>query len=112
MGEGAGVSEGQEKEMNHWILLLSSVPLDSAMFILPIESPTLLTTSRRGGMRSFMRSRPFASSKLLILCCGEKPRMAMRNKGERREEQSPIVHGQILKQAITHTTNYHILLDE
>lgn len=112
MGEGAGVSEGQEEEMNHWILLLSSVPLDSAMFILPIDSPTLLTTSRRGGMRSFMRSRPFASSKLVILCCGEKPRMAMRKKGERREEQSPIVHGQNLKQAITLTTNDHILLDE
>ncbi len=25
----------------------------------------------RGGMRSLMRSRPLASAKLLILCCGE-----------------------------------------
>lgn len=96
MGGGAGASEGrEEEEMNHWILLLSSVPLDSAMFILPIDRPTLLTTSRRGGMRSFMRSRPFASSKLAILCCGEKPRMATREKEREKNSSHQLRMGKI-----------------
>lgn len=62
--------------VHHCILLLLSVPLGSPMFMRPIDRPTLLTASRRGGILSLMRSRPLASSKLLILCCGEKPRMA------------------------------------
>lgn len=63
--------------VHHCILLLLSVPLGSPMFMRPIDRPTLLTASRRGGMRSLMRSRPLASSKLLIRCWGEKPRMAV-----------------------------------
>ncbi len=109
-GEGKRSEGREEEEMNHWILLLSSVPLDSAMFILPIDSPTLLTTSRRGGMRSFMRSRPFASAKLAILCCGEKPRMATRER-EIKEQQLPIAQGQNLNHTSTHTNNGHTLLD-
>lgn len=63
-------------DVHHCILLLLSVPLGSPMFMRPIDRPTLLTASRRGGILSLMRSRPLASSKLLILCWGEKPRMA------------------------------------
>ena len=63
--------------VHHCILLLLSVPLGSPMFMRPIDRPTLLTASRRGGILSLIRSRPLASSKLLIRCCGEKPRMAV-----------------------------------
>ncbi len=68
--------------VHHCILLLLSVPLGSPMFMRPIDTPTLLTASRRGGILSLIRSRPLASSKLLIRCCGEKPRMAA-EKGRR-----------------------------
>lgn len=66
--------------VHHCILLLLSVPLGSPMFMRPIDRPTLLTASRRGGILSLIRSRPLASSKLLIRCCGEKPRMAAEKK--------------------------------
>lgn len=62
--------------VHHCRLLLLSVPLGSPMFMRPIDRPTLLTASRRGGILSLIRSRPLASSKLLIRCCGENPRMA------------------------------------
>ena len=65
---------------HHWMLLLSSVPFASDIFIFPMEWPTWFTPSLRGGMRSLMRSRPLASSKLVILCWGENPRMAERRK--------------------------------
>lgn len=74
---------------HHWLLLLSlslsSVPLASDMFILPMDCPTWLTPTLRGGMRSLIRSRPLASSKLAILCWGENPRMAAGRTGGRRE---------------------------
>lgn len=70
----------ESQAARHWMLLLSSVPLASDMFIFPMEWPTWFTPSLRGGMRSLMRSRPLASSKLVILCCGENPRMATRRK--------------------------------
>lgn len=63
--------------VHHCILLLLSVPLGSPMFMRPIDKPTLFTASRRGGILSLIRSRPLASSKLLIRCCGEKPRIAV-----------------------------------
>ncbi|MEQ2178094.1 hypothetical protein GOODEAATRI_010395 [Goodea atripinnis] len=61
---------------HHWMLLLSSVPFASDIFILHMEWPTWFTPSLRGGMRSLMRSKPLASSKLVILCWGENPRIA------------------------------------
>lgn len=65
---------------HHWMLLLSSVPFASDIFIFPMDWPTWFTPSLRGGMRSLMRSRPLASSKLVILCWGEKPRIAEKRK--------------------------------
>lgn len=65
---------------HHWMLLLSSVPFASDIFIFPMEWPTWFTPSLRGGMRSLMRSRPLASSKLVILCWGENPRIAEKYK--------------------------------
>lgn len=73
---------------HHWMLLLSSVPLASDIFIFPMDWPTWLTPSLRGGMRSLMRSRPLASSKLVILCWGEKPRMAAGEVGQVRQTKS------------------------
>lgn len=70
----AGRSEAHAA--HHWMLLLSSVPFASDIFIFPMDWPTWFTPSFRGGMRSLMRSRPLASSKLVILCWGENPRMA------------------------------------
>lgn len=74
--------------VHHCILLLLSVPLGSPMFMRPIDRPTLLTASRRGGILSLIRSRPLASSKLLIRCCGEKPRMAAET-GRRAGSHAP-----------------------
>ncbi len=71
---------------HHWMLLLSSVPFASDIFIFPMECPTWFTPSLRGGMRSLMRSRPFASSKLVILCWGENPRMAAKRKHIQRDQ--------------------------
>lgn len=70
----------ESQTAHHWMLLLSSVPFASDIFIFPMEWPTWFTPSLRGGMRSLMRSRPLASSKLVILCCGENPRMAKKEK--------------------------------
>lgn len=82
--------------LHHWMLLLSSVPFASDMFILPMEWPTWLTPSLRGGMRSLMRSRPLASSKLLILCCGEKPRMAVERHRSQWTPAHQMINGTIL----------------
>lgn len=72
----ATAKRSESQTAHHWMLLLSSVPFASDIFIFPMEWPTWFTPSLRGGMRSLMRSRPLASSKLVILCCGENPRMA------------------------------------
>ena len=76
----------------HWMLLplllglpLASVPLvseDRALFR-ELRLASEGSVSRRGGIRSLMRSRPLASAKLVILCWGEKPLMAveMQEKG-------------------------------
>lgn len=76
----ATARRSESQTAHHWMLLLSSVPFASDIFIFPMEWPTWFTPSLRGGMRSLMRSRPLASSKLVILCCGENPRMAKRRK--------------------------------
>lgn len=87
----------------HWmlspLLVLSwaSVPLAS-------EDSTLLRelrlasegrVSRRGGILSLMRSRPFASAKLVILCWGEKPLMAVgtQEKGRIGERSGALSEG-------------------
>lgn len=76
----ATARRSEAQTAHHWTLLLSSVPFASDIFIFPMEWPTWFTPSLRGGMRSLMRSRPLASSKLVILCWGENPRMAERRK--------------------------------
>jgi len=65
----------------HWILLLLlpllSVPLVSVEIALLMELRLLSDgTSLRGGIRSLIRSKPLASSKLVILCWGENPLIA------------------------------------
>lgn len=57
---------------------LPSVPLvsEDRARLSEFRLASLGRASRRGGIRSLMRSRPLASSKLLIRCCGEKPLMA------------------------------------
>ncbi|TNN83880.1 hypothetical protein EYF80_005751 [Liparis tanakae] len=67
----------------HWMLspplVLPSVPLaseDSAL-LRELRLASEGRVSRRGGILSLMRSRPFASAKLVILCWGEKPLMAV-----------------------------------
>lgn len=74
----------------HWMLPpplvppLASVPLvseDSAL-LRELRLASDGRASRRGGILSLMRSRPLASSKLVILCCGEKPLMAVEETGE------------------------------
>lgn len=87
----------------HWMLLpllvlpLASVPLvseDSAL-LRELRLASEGKASRRGGILSLMRSRPFASSKLVILCWGEKPLMAveMQEKGKKREKLGGIHEG-------------------
>ena len=69
----------------HWMLPpplafpLASVPLlsDDSALLSELRLASRGSASRRGGIRSLMRSRPLASSKLVILCCGEKPLMAV-----------------------------------
>lgn len=91
------ISNGMEKERerlnrhgdcagpmrNHWmlplpLLALPSVPLvsDDSALLREFRLASQGMVSRRGGIRSLMRSRPLASSKLLILCWGEKPLIA------------------------------------
>lgn len=81
----------------HWMLLpllvlpLVSVPLvseDRALFR-ELRLASEGKASRRGGILSLMRSRPLASSKLVILCWGEKPLMAveMREKRGKKGEK-------------------------
>lgn len=76
----------------HWMLLpllvlpFASVPLvseDRALFR-ELRLASEGKASRRGGILSLMRSRPLASSKLVILCWGEKPLMAVEMQEERR----------------------------
>lgn len=69
---------------NHWILplpllALPSVPLvsDDKALLRELRLASQGMASRRGGIRSLMRSSPLASSKLLILCWGEKPLIAV-----------------------------------
>lgn len=82
----------------HWMLLpllvlpLASVPLvseDRALFS-ELRLASEGKASRRGGILSLIRSRPFASSKLVILCWGEKPLMAVEMQEEKKkgEEKS------------------------
>lgn len=68
---------------NHWmlplpLLALPSVPLvsDDSALLSELRLASQGMASRRGGIRSLMRSRPLASAKLLILCWGEKPLIA------------------------------------
>lgn len=80
-----------DREPLHWmlpplVLPLASVPLvsDDSALLSELRLASDGRASRRGGILSLMRSRPLASSKLVILCCGEKPLMAVgRSKGER-----------------------------
>lgn len=87
----------------HWMLLpllvlpLASVPLvseDRALFR-ELRLASEGKASRRGGILSLIRSRPFASSKLVILCWGEKPLMAVEMQEKKRGEAEK--SGQILE---------------
>lgn len=80
--------------MGHWMLLLL-LPLLSVPFVSE-EIPLLMEfrlasegmASLRGGILSLIRSKPLASSKLVILCWGENPLIAEEKKGKRgRKEQ-------------------------
>lgn len=67
----------------HWMPLVlprASVPFvsDESVLLSELRLASDGKVSRRGGILSLMRSRPFASSKLVILCCGEKPLMAVK----------------------------------
>lgn len=77
----------------YWVFF--PVPFLSAEFVevTKFTGPSECIESLRGGIRSLMRSSPRASSKLRILCCGEKPRMAAeretRDMRTRRSRGSP-----------------------
>lgn len=60
------------------LLSLASVPLvsEDRALLRELRLASEGRPSRLGGIRSLMRSRPLASSKLVILCWGEKPLMA------------------------------------
>lgn len=66
----------------HWILLLLlpllSVPLvsEARALLMELRLASEGMASLRGGILSLIRSKPLASSKLVILCCGENPLMA------------------------------------
>lgn len=64
------------------VLPLASVPLvsDDSALLSELRLASDGSASRRGGILSLIRSRPLASSKLVILCCGEKPLMAVGRK--------------------------------
>lgn len=79
----------------HWMLLpllvlpLASVPLvsEDRALLRELRLASEGKASRRGGILSLMRSRPLASSKLVILCWGEKPLMAVGMQEKRREKK-------------------------
>ena len=60
------------------LLPLLSVPLVSEARVLLMELRLVSEgmASLRGGILSLIRSKPLASSKLVILCCGENPLIA------------------------------------
>lgn len=66
----------------HWILLLLlpllSVPLvsEARALLMELRLASEGMASLRGGILSLIRSKPLASSKLVILCCGENPLIA------------------------------------
>lgn len=71
------------------VLPLASVPLvseDRALFS-EFRLASEGRASRRGGILSLMRSKPLASSKLVILCWGEKPLMAVEMQESGRERK-------------------------
>lgn len=78
----------------YWMLLpllvlpLVSVPLvsDDRALLRELRLASEGKPSRRGGILSLMRSRPFASAKLVILCWGEKPLMAVGTQEGKRKK--------------------------
>ncbi len=105
MGGGAGASEGrEEEEMNHWILLLSSVPLDSAMFIFPIDSPRCWPRLGEAACARLCGPDP-SPPRNWRSCAVEKSHGWLREKRERKEQQSPIAYEQNLNNTSRHTTH-------
>lgn len=83
----------------HWMPLVlprASVPFvsDESVLLSELRLASDGKVSLRGGILSLMRSRPFASSKLVILCCGEKPLMAVKTQEKGGEKNGS---GAILK---------------
>lgn len=85
-GRGSPVGQGGALLLGlHWMLLpllvlpLASVPLvsEDRALLRELRLASEGRASRRGGILSLMRSRPLASSKLVILCWGEKPLIAV-----------------------------------
>lgn len=96
------------------VLPLASVPLvsEDRALLRELRLASDGKASRRGGILSLMRSRPFASSKLVILCCGEKPLMAVemqeKKEGERRREIRSDFRGEGLNDEMNGDTLAHI----
>lgn len=78
------------------VLPRASVPFvsDESVLLSELRLASDGKVSLRGGILSLMRSRPFASSKLVILCCGEKPLMAVKTQEKGGEKKGS---GAILK---------------
>ena len=62
------------------LLPLLSVPLvsEARALLMELRLASEGMASLRGGILSLIRSKPLASSKLVILCCGENPLIAKR----------------------------------
>lgn len=69
------------------LLPLLSVPLvsEARALLMELRLASEGMASLRGGILSLIRSKPLASSKLVILCCGENPLMAKQKIIKKRE---------------------------
>lgn len=68
--------ESPWEAVGHWALWLPVPWFSVACAVFRELKPSCCTASFRGGILSLILSKPFASSKLQILCGGENPRIA------------------------------------
>lgn len=68
--------ESPREAAGHWALWLPVPWFSVACAVFRELKPSCCTASFRGGILSLILSKPFASSKLQILCGGENPRIA------------------------------------
>lgn len=68
--------ESPREAEGHWALWLPVPWFSVACAVFRELKPSCCTASFRGGILSLILSKPFASSKLQILCGGENPRIA------------------------------------